>query len=92
MKYEDLSYLQKTRIIQQEVDCCPNTYVMDVLDDEEMWDEIKQHPSWLKAQPHSDPYLWKDLMNDAEYDVKAKWALSVYNAVKAVLDKGEDLK
>jgi len=65
---------------------------MDILNDEDVWDEIKQHASYLRADSYKDdPYAWKDYLNDAEYDVKAKWALSVYNAVKAVLDKGENL-
>lgn len=92
MRFEELSYLQKIRIVQQAIECCENTYVLDILNDEEIWDEIKQHPSWLAAQPNQDPYIWKDLMNDAEWDVKAKWALSVYNAVKDVLDKGDNLR
>lgn len=92
VSFEDLTYLQKIRIIQQEVDCCPNTYILDLFEgEEELWDEIKQHPDWLKAQPSSDPYEWKDLMQNAEWDVKAKWALSIYNAVKTVLDKGDKL-
>ena len=91
MKFEDLSYLQKLRIAQADIDCCENTYIFDILNDEEVWDEIKQHPDWIRAAPETDPYVWKDLMNEAEWDVKAKYAFSIYKAVKSILDKGEAL-
>lgn len=87
----ELTYLQKIRIIQQPLECCDNTYIFDMLNDEEIWDEIKQHPDYLAADTKGDPYVWKELMNDAEWDVKAKWALCIYEAVKEVLDKGDEL-
>ena len=89
---KELTYLQKIRIIQQSLKCLDECYIFDILNDEEIWDEIKQHPDYLKADVKGDPYIWKDLMNSAEWEVKAKWAYCIYEAVKEVLDKGEDLK
>ena len=77
----ELTYLQKIRIIQQPLECCDNTYILDILNDEEIWGEIKQHPDYLVADTKGDPYVWKELMNDAEGDVKDKWALCIYEAV-----------
>ena len=88
---KELTYLQKIRIVQQELDCCENTYLLDILNDDDIWEEIKQHPHWIKADAESNPYIYKDLMNEAEWDVKAKWAFSIYNAVKDILDKGGEL-
>lgn len=92
MKFEELTALQKIRIIQQPLKCLEECYILDILNDEEIWDEIKQHPYYLAADMKGDPYIWKSLMNDAEWEVKAKWAYAIYEAVKEVLDKGEDLK
>ena len=92
MRFEDLTYLQRIRIVQQPIDCCENTYVLDILNDDEIWEEIEKHPDWVNAAKYpDDPYMWKDMMNEAEWDVKAKWALSIYNAVKEVLEQGDKL-
>lgn len=91
MKFESLTYLQKIRIVQQAVECCDNTYILDILNDEEVWDEIKQHPDWLSGTQEQNPLIWKDLLNEAEWDIKAKWAFYIYLAVKFVLDKGDNL-
>lgn len=89
--FDGLSYLQKIRIAQAEIDCCPNTMVMDMLNDEEVWEDIKNHPSYVLGCIEKEIYLSKGLLNDAEYEVKAKYAYSIYMSVKNVLDKGERL-
>lgn len=90
-EFDDLSYLQKIRIIQAEVYCCPNTMVMDMLNEEEVWEDIRKHPSYVLGCAEKEVYLSKDLLNEAEYEIKAKYAYSIYKSVKSVLDKGSEL-
>lgn len=87
--FNQLSSLQKIRIVQQVLSCVEECYVLDILNDEEIWEQIRQHPDWLQGCKETDPYIWKDLMNNAEYEVKAEWAFCIYKAVKGVLERVE---
>lgn len=64
------------------------TYMFDVINLNDIYDEVKYHELYIKALPlvDRDP-IWKDLMGDAEIDVAIKYAYSIYLAVKGVIEK-----
>lgn len=101
MKFEDLSYLQKIRMVGSYIDTDEEHGGITVPEDiflqcDFIKEEVHKHPDFIAgvelAQARGCPYTWKDMMQEAENEISAKWMFRVYLKVKEVLNKGDSLK
>lgn len=87
--YDDLSPSLQVAIAESGyIDGEGMTFLTDILlQAEEINEEVKQHPQYIKALEFVDKNpVWKDLMGDAEREVSAKWAYLIYLHVKNIVE------